>query len=135
MKNPETVWFYKRSSISDACKFFYLWLFGSHDRRAAWDKKATLEMRTNTSLFFHPELLLSYISWNKWMGIQQDQPCFMLRRTETFEDFAKQSGPNLSTRLREEPYLMLQQPVELPSLPSPLLPSAGCWLFFLLASW
>lgn len=49
-KNPLTFCSYKLSSISNACKFFYLWLFGSHERCASCHRKATLESRTNTPL-------------------------------------------------------------------------------------
>lgn len=92
MKNPETLCFYKHSSISGACKFFYLWLFGSHDRCAECYKKATLERRINTPLSSIPNCLCptaSTTARNKWMGIQQGwgeivQHCFMPRRSETF---------------------------------------------------
>lgn len=143
MKNPETHCFYKHSSISGTCKFFSLWLFGSHDRHATCYKTATLERRTNMPLFSilnccYPAV--SATARNKLMGAwwgwdEAAQSCFMSWRSKTFacRFLPNGQGPIYLADLMKCSILCYRSPWS--RIPHSILPNAHVSrIFFLLTS-
>lgn len=118
MKNPETYCFYKCSFISSTGNFFYLWLFGSHDWHATCYKKATLQRRTNTSLFWVPNCLCPMScarARNKWTGIQwgwgETALLYALREWDLhMQILPKGQGPIYLTDLMKCPILCYSSP-------------------------
>lgn len=123
MKNPETLCLYKRSSISDACKFFYLWLFSSHKQHAVCYKKSHSWEKNKHATFCSPELPLPCSlchSQNKWLGVlrgfgETARPCFMSWSTDAFacRFLPNGQGPIYLKDLIEVPCFMFQQSMEL----------------------
>lgn len=143
MKNPETHCFYKHSSISGTCKFFSLWLFGSHDRHATCYKTATLERRTNMPLFSIPNCCYPAVSAtarNKLMGAwwgwdEAAQSCFMSWRSKTFacRFLPNGQGPIYLADLMKCSILCYRSPWS--RIPHSILPNAHVSrIFFLLTS-